>query len=120
VVQLAFEVLAGVLHLSEIVGDAGGLDGVEDGAQRPRGVGLLDCAFDEPGRLVLAAPQVTAHPWPTRASSDRPIQSMKGKVRAATTRLSQQPPATCLSGLNQIMRGWATTSITQPVTPAAT
>jgi RNA-directed DNA polymerase len=39
--------------------------------------------------------------------ADRPIRSVKGKVRALTNRLSQQPPGDVLIRLNQIMRGWA-------------
>jgi len=38
---------------------------------------------------------------------DRPIRSLKNKVRALTNRLSQQPPRDVLIRLNQIMRGWA-------------
>nr|WP_198409013.1 group II intron reverse transcriptase/maturase [Mycobacterium intracellulare] len=37
----------------------------------------------------------------------RPIRSLKDKVRALTSRLSQQPPRTVLIRLNQIMRGWS-------------
>jgi RNA-directed DNA polymerase len=39
--------------------------------------------------------------------ADRPIRSVKDKVRALTNRLSQQPPRDVLIRLNQIMRGWA-------------
>jgi len=39
--------------------------------------------------------------------ADRPIRSLKVKVRALTNRLSQQPPRDVLIRLNQIMRGWA-------------
>ena len=39
--------------------------------------------------------------------ADRPIRSLKDKVRALTSRLSQQPPGDVLIRLNQIMRGWA-------------
>ena len=39
--------------------------------------------------------------------ADRPIRSLKDKVRALTSRLSQQPPRDVLIRLNQIMRGWA-------------
>lgn len=39
--------------------------------------------------------------------ADRPIRSLKDKVRALTSRLSQQPPRTVLIRLNQIMRGWS-------------
>jgi RNA-directed DNA polymerase len=39
--------------------------------------------------------------------ADRPIRSLKDKVRALTTRLSQQNPRDVLIRLNQIMRGWA-------------
>ena len=39
--------------------------------------------------------------------ADRPIRSSKDKVRALTSRLSQQPPRTVLIRLNQIMRGWS-------------
>ena len=39
--------------------------------------------------------------------ADRPIRSLKDKVRALTDRLSQQPPRDVLIRLNQIMRGWA-------------
>jgi hypothetical protein len=41
--------------------------------------------------------------------ADRPVASLKDKVRA-TDRLSQQQPRDVLIRLNQIMRGWATTS----------
>jgi RNA-directed DNA polymerase len=39
--------------------------------------------------------------------ADRPIRSLKGKIRALTNRTSQQDPGTVLIRLNQIMRGWA-------------
>jgi RNA-directed DNA polymerase len=39
--------------------------------------------------------------------ADRPVRSLKDKVRALTNRLSQQPPRDVLIRLNQIMRGWA-------------
>ena len=39
--------------------------------------------------------------------ADRPIRSLKDKIRALTSRLSQQPPRTVLIRLNQIMRGWS-------------
>lgn len=39
--------------------------------------------------------------------ADRPIRSLKDKVRALTSRLSQQPPRNVLIRLNQIMRGWS-------------
>jgi RNA-directed DNA polymerase len=39
--------------------------------------------------------------------ADRPIRSLKDKVRAVTSRLSQQSPQDVLIRLNQIMRGWA-------------
>lgn len=39
--------------------------------------------------------------------ADRPIRSLKDKIRALTNRTSQQDPRTVLIRLNQIMRGWA-------------
>jgi RNA-directed DNA polymerase len=39
--------------------------------------------------------------------SNRPIRSLKDKIRALTHRTSQQPPRAALIRLNQIMRGWA-------------
>jgi RNA-directed DNA polymerase len=39
--------------------------------------------------------------------ADRPVRSLKDKVRALTNRLSQQDPRDVLIRLNQIMRGWA-------------
>ena len=39
--------------------------------------------------------------------ADRPIRSVKDKIRALTRRTSQQPPRDALIRLNQIMRGWA-------------
>jgi len=39
--------------------------------------------------------------------SDRPVRSLKAKVRALTRRKSQQDPRTVLIRLNQIMRGWS-------------
>jgi RNA-directed DNA polymerase len=39
--------------------------------------------------------------------ADRPVRSVKQKVRALTRRTSQQPPRDVLIRLNQIMRGWA-------------
>jgi RNA-directed DNA polymerase len=39
--------------------------------------------------------------------ADRPIRSLKRKVRALTHRTSQQNPGNVLIRLNQIMRGWA-------------
>jgi RNA-directed DNA polymerase len=38
--------------------------------------------------------------------ADRPIRSLKMKIRALTNRKSQQNPGTVLIRLNQIMRGW--------------
>ena len=39
--------------------------------------------------------------------ADRPIRSLKAKIRALTHRTSQQDLRTVLIRLNQIMRGWA-------------
>jgi RNA-directed DNA polymerase len=39
--------------------------------------------------------------------ADRPIRSLKEKIRALTSRLSQQPTRDVLRRLNQIMRGWS-------------
>ena len=39
--------------------------------------------------------------------ADRPIRSLKAKIRALTRRTSQQNPRAVLIRLNQIMRGWA-------------
>jgi RNA-directed DNA polymerase len=39
--------------------------------------------------------------------ADRPIRSVKAKIRALTYRRSQQDPRAVLIRLNQIMRGWA-------------
>jgi RNA-directed DNA polymerase len=39
--------------------------------------------------------------------ADRPIRSLKAKIRALTNRTSQQDPRSVLIRLNQIMRGWA-------------
>ena len=39
--------------------------------------------------------------------ADRPIRSLKDKIRALTNRMSQQQPRDVLIRLNQIMRGWA-------------
>jgi RNA-directed DNA polymerase len=39
--------------------------------------------------------------------ADRPIRSLKAKIRALTNRASQQNPRAALIRLNQIMRGWA-------------
>ena len=39
--------------------------------------------------------------------ADRPIRSLKDKIRALTHRFSQQNPSSVLIRLNQIMRGWA-------------
>jgi RNA-directed DNA polymerase len=39
--------------------------------------------------------------------ADRPIRSLKAKIRALTSRKSQQDLRTTLIRLNQIMRGWA-------------
>ncbi len=39
--------------------------------------------------------------------ADRPVRSLKAKIRALTDRLSQQPSRVVLIKLNQIMRGWA-------------
>jgi hypothetical protein len=48
----------------------------------------------------------TWHPYTFIA--DRPIRSLKAKVRALTNRTSQQSPASVLVRLGQIMRGWST------------
>jgi hypothetical protein len=39
--------------------------------------------------------------------ADRPVRSLKDKIRALTSRLSQQPPRAVLIRLNQIMRSWS-------------
>jgi RNA-directed DNA polymerase len=39
--------------------------------------------------------------------ADRPVTTLKDKIRALTSRLSQQQPRDVLIKLNQIMRGWA-------------
>jgi RNA-directed DNA polymerase len=39
--------------------------------------------------------------------ADRPVRSVKNKIRALTNRRSQQNPGAVLIRLNQIMRGWA-------------
>lgn len=39
--------------------------------------------------------------------ADRPIRSLKAKVRAMTNRKSQQDPRVVLIRMNQILRGWA-------------
>jgi RNA-directed DNA polymerase len=39
--------------------------------------------------------------------ADRPIRSLKDKIRALTNRTSQQDPRAVLIRLGQIMRGWA-------------
>ncbi len=39
--------------------------------------------------------------------ADRPVRSLKAKIRALTNRTSQQNPWAVLVRLNQIMRGWA-------------
>jgi len=39
--------------------------------------------------------------------ADRPIRSVKAKIRALTNRTSQHDPGAALTRLNQIMRGWA-------------
>jgi len=46
--------------------------------------------------------------------ADRPIRSLKAKVRALTNRKSRQNPGTVLIRLAQIMRGWPTTSDMPP------
>jgi RNA-directed DNA polymerase len=40
-------------------------------------------------------------------TADRPVRSLKDKIRALTARTSQQPPRDVLIRLNQIMCGWA-------------
>jgi len=45
--------------------------------------------------------------------ADRPVRSLKDKIRALTGRLSQQAPRNVLIRLNQMMRGWSTTSGTR-------
>ena len=39
--------------------------------------------------------------------ADRPIRSLKVKIRALTNRTSQQDPRPVLIRLNQVMRGWS-------------
>ncbi len=38
--------------------------------------------------------------------ADRPLRSVKGKVRALTNRKSQRNPGAVLARINQILRGW--------------
>jgi RNA-directed DNA polymerase len=39
--------------------------------------------------------------------ADRPIRSLKAKIRSLKHKLSQQDPGYVLTRLNQVMRGWA-------------
>lgn len=39
--------------------------------------------------------------------ADRPIRSLKDKIRALTNRTSQRPPGLTLIRVNQILRGWS-------------
>ena len=64
--------------------------------------------FDFPGfRIQWRRKRGTTKRYVYTFIADRPIRSSKDKVRALTSRLSQQPPRNMLIRLNQIMRGWS-------------
>lgn len=54
------------------------------------------------------APQVRHWKWYVYTFiADRPVRSLKDKVRSLTRRTTQRNPGFVLTRLNQVMRGWA-------------
>jgi RNA-directed DNA polymerase len=71
-------------------------------------VGHMSDGFDFLGFHIQWKRKRGANKWHVYTFiADRPIRSLKAKVRALTNRRSQQHPGTVLIRLNQIMRGWA-------------
>jgi RNA-directed DNA polymerase len=65
-------------------------------------------AFDFPGFRIQWKRKRGSAQWHVYTFiGDRPIRSLKAKIRALTYRKSQQDPSSVLIRLNQIMRGWA-------------
>src|SRR4051794_1646134 len=59
-------------------------------------------------RIQWRRKYATNHQWHVHTFiADRPIRSLKAKIRALTHRTSQQNPKDVLIRLNQIMRDWA-------------
>ena len=64
--------------------------------------------FDFPGFHIRWKRKRGTNKWHVYTFiADRPIRSVKAKIRALTNRRSQQHPGTVLIRLGQIMRGWA-------------
>ncbi len=64
--------------------------------------------FDFLGFRIQWKPKKGTNKWYVYVFiADRPIRSLKSKIRALTNRLSQQPPGDVLRRLNRIMRGWS-------------
>jgi RNA-directed DNA polymerase len=65
-------------------------------------------AFDFLGFRIQWRPKAGTNQWHVYTFiADRPVRSVKGKIRALTDRRSQHNPRDALIRLNQIMRGWA-------------
>lgn len=64
--------------------------------------------FDFLGFRIQWKPKRGTNKWHVYTFiADRPIRSLKAKMRALTNRTSQQNPRDVLIRLNQVMRGWA-------------
>lgn len=64
--------------------------------------------FDFLGFHIQWKPKSGSQKWHVYTFiGDRPIRSLKAKIRALTNRTSQHPPGAVLTRLSQIMRGWS-------------
>ena len=96
-VQALREEIAGVLAPS----------GLRLSPAKTRVVHMRD-GFDFLGFHIQWRPKRGTNAWHVYTFiADRPIRSLKAKIRALTRRSSQQDPRGVLIRLNQIMRGWA-------------
>jgi RNA-directed DNA polymerase len=65
-------------------------------------------AFDFLGFRIQWRPKYGTNAWYVYTFiADRPIRSLKNKIRALTNRTSQRTPGLTLTRINQILRGWA-------------
>jgi RNA-directed DNA polymerase len=83
-------------------------DAWKAGSSGSEGAGAQQCAPATRGFHIQWRRKRGTNRWHVYTFiADRPIRSLKAKLRALTHRSSQQDPKGVLIRLNQIMRGWA-------------
>jgi len=93
--------------LREEVADVLGPLGLRLSAAKTR-IAHMSEGFDFLGfRIQWKRKRGTNHWYVYTFIADRPIRSLKARIRALTNKTSQQDPRSVLIRLNQIMRGWA-------------